>query len=59
MMDGLQLFGWTRTAELINGRVAMLGFVVGALSEILTQSSLLAQLADHPRVSISGRLHCC
>jgi hypothetical protein len=46
----LQVFGWTRVAELINGRVAMLGFVIGAVSEILTQNSLLAQLADHPRV---------
>jgi len=44
-----KLFGWTRTAELINGRVAMLGFVVGAVLEILTQQSLLTQLADHPR----------
>ena len=28
--------GFTRTAELLNGRVAMLGFTIGVLTELMT-----------------------
>ena len=31
-------------AELLNGRVAMLGFVIGVLTEVLTGHSILSQI---------------
>lgn len=37
-------FGFTRTAERWNGRIAMLGFVIGMLTELLTGNSILSQL---------------
>lgn len=37
-------FGFTRTAENWNGRLAMLGFVIGIITELLTGQSVLAQL---------------
>ncbi len=37
-------FGFTRTAEKWNGRLAMLGFVIGIITELLTGKSILAQL---------------
>lgn len=37
-------FGFTTYAELLNGRVAMLGFVIGILTELLTGKGILAQL---------------
>ncbi|MEX0271269.1 chlorophyll a/b-binding protein [Leptolyngbyaceae cyanobacterium UHCC 1019] len=37
-------FGWTAYAEQINGRFAMLGFVVLLLIEVFTQQNLLTWL---------------
>ena len=37
-------FGFTRTAENWNGRLAMLGFVIGIATELLTGQSILSQL---------------
>lgn len=37
-------YGFTRTAEKWNGRIAMLGFVIGILTELLTGNSILSQL---------------
>ncbi|MEM9804142.1 MAG: high light inducible protein [Cyanobacteria bacterium P01_D01_bin.56] len=37
-------FGFTRTAENLNGRLARLGFVIGIPTEPLTGQSVLAQL---------------
>ncbi|MEO1146947.1 MAG: chlorophyll a/b-binding protein [Cyanobacteria bacterium J06638_22] len=37
-------FGFTQFAETWNGRLAMLGFVVGVATEILTGQGILSQL---------------
>ena len=37
-------FGFTEFAESWNGRLAMLGFVVGLATELLTGQSILSQL---------------
>lgn len=36
--------GFTVKAELLNGRLAMLGFVVGVLTELITSQGILSQL---------------
>ena len=37
-------FGFTRFAENWNGRLAMLGFTIGILTELLTGQGILSQL---------------
>lgn len=37
-------FGFSNFAENWNGRLAMLGFVIGLLTELLTGKGILAQL---------------
>lgn len=37
-------FGFTPFNELWNGRLAMLGFVIGLATELLTGQSILAQI---------------
>ncbi len=37
-------FGFTHFAENWNGRLAMLGFVIGIVTELLTGKGILAQL---------------
>jgi hypothetical protein len=37
-------FGFTTFAEKLNGRVAMIGFVIGIATELLTGQGILAQL---------------
>lgn len=37
-------FGFTTSAENWNGRLAMLGFTIGIISELLTGQGILAQL---------------
>ncbi len=37
-------YGFTQFAENWNGRLAMLGFVVGLLTELLTGKGILSQL---------------
>ena len=37
-------FGFSRFAETWNGRLAMLGFVIGIATELLTGQSILSQL---------------
>lgn len=37
-------FGFTQFAETWNGRLAMLGFVIGVATEILTGQGILSQL---------------
>ena len=37
-------FGFTSFAESWNGRLAMLGFTIGLLTELLTGQGILAQL---------------
>jgi hypothetical protein len=37
-------FGFTRFAETWNGRLAMLGFVIGVAAEFLTGKGILSQL---------------
>lgn len=37
-------FGFTRFAETWNGRLAMLGFVIGIATELLTGQGILSQL---------------
>lgn len=37
-------FGFTRIAENWNGRLAMLGFLIGILTELLTGQGILSQL---------------
>ena len=36
--------GFTAKAELLNGRLAMLGFVIGVLTELFTGQGILSQL---------------
>ncbi len=37
-------FGFTEQAELLNGRVAMIGFAIGILTELITGQGILSQL---------------
>ncbi|MGC1248415.1 MAG: chlorophyll a/b-binding protein [Spirulinaceae cyanobacterium] len=37
-------FGFTNVAETWNGRLAMLGFTIGILTELLTGQGILSQL---------------
>ena len=37
-------FGFTAIAETWNGRLAMLGFVIGLATELLTSQGILSQL---------------
>ncbi|EKV01727.1 Chlorophyll A-B binding protein [Leptolyngbya sp. PCC 7375] len=37
-------YGFTRIAERWNGRLAMLGFTIGIMTELLTGKSILSQL---------------
>ena len=37
-------YGFTQFAENWNGRLAMLGFIIGLLTELLTGKGILAQL---------------
>ncbi|MEO1592873.1 MAG: chlorophyll a/b-binding protein [Cyanobacteria bacterium J06632_22] len=37
-------FGFTQAAESWNGRLAMLGFVIGLLTELLTGQGILSQI---------------
>jgi hypothetical protein len=37
-------FGFTQFAETLNGRLAMLGFVIGIATEFLTGKGILSQL---------------
>lgn len=37
-------FGWTRYAEIINGRFAMIGFVLLLLLELITQQDFITWL---------------
>ena len=36
--------GFTPQAEILNGRVAMVGFVIGVLTELITGQGVLSQL---------------
>lgn len=42
--EQMQSFGFTEQAERWNGRLAMLGFVIGLVTEFLTGQSVIAQL---------------
>lgn len=42
--DYASKFGFNEFAERANGRLAMLGFVIGIATEALTGSSILAQI---------------
>jgi len=37
-------FGFTAGAENLNGRLAMLGFAIGLLTEVITGQSILSQI---------------
>jgi hypothetical protein len=37
-------FGFSKFAENLNGRLAMLGFVIGVATELLTGQGILSQL---------------
>jgi len=39
-----QSFGFTPEAEILNGRLAMLGFVIGILTEVLVHKGILQQV---------------
>ena len=43
-MQLLHHWGFTEQAERWNGRLAMLGFVIGLITELLTGQSVMAQL---------------
>ena len=43
-IEQMQSFGFTEQAERWNGRLAMLGFVIGLLTEIFTGQGVIAQL---------------
>ena len=43
-MRALNNWGWTSTAELWNGRLAMLGFAIAIATELLTGQGVLQQL---------------
>lgn len=40
----VEAFGFTPQAEILNGRLAMLGFVIGVLTEMLVHKGILEQL---------------
>ena len=44
MTDATPRFGFVAFAETWNGRLAMLGFVIGLATEILTGQGILAQV---------------
>lgn len=44
MEDTKAKFGFTEFAETWNGRLAMLGFVIGVATELLTGHGILSQL---------------
>lgn len=44
MTDSSPRFGFVAFAETWNGRLAMLGFVIGLATELLTGQSILAQI---------------
>jgi hypothetical protein len=44
MADSTPRFGFVAFAETWNGRLAMLGFVIGLATELLTGQSILAQI---------------
>ena len=44
MTDSTLRFGFVAFAETLNGRLAMLGFVIGLGTELLTGQSILGQL---------------
>lgn len=43
-MEEQSKFGFTEFAETWNGRLAMLGFVIGLATEIITGQGILSQL---------------
>lgn len=43
-IEQMQSFGFKEQAERWNGRLAMLGFVIGLLTEIFTGQGVIAQL---------------
>jgi hypothetical protein len=43
-MESNKKFGFTNFAENWNGRLAMLGFVIGLATEVLTGQGILAQI---------------
>lgn len=43
-MENSNKFGFTQIAETWNGRLAMLGFVVGLATELLTGQGILSQI---------------
>ncbi len=44
MTDSASRFGFVAFAETWNGRMAMLGFVIGLATELLTGQSILSQI---------------
>ncbi len=44
MPDSAPLFGFVAFAETWNGRLAMLGFVIGLATELLTGKGILSQI---------------
>ena len=44
MTDSAPRFGFVAFAETWNGRMAMLGFVIGLATEVLTGQSILSQI---------------
>ena len=44
MADPTPRFGFVTFAETWNGRLAMLGFVIGLATEVLTGQSILSQI---------------
>ena len=44
MTDSAPRFGFVAFAETWNGRLAMLGFVIGLATEVLTGQSILSQI---------------
>jgi hypothetical protein len=42
--NGQIKWGWSEQAELWNGRLAMLGFVIAITTELLTGAGILGQL---------------
>jgi len=44
MADSTPRFGFVQFAETCNGRLAMLGFVIGLATEVLTGQGILSQI---------------
>lgn len=40
----VEKLGFTPDAEILNGRLAMLGLTIGLLTELITKAGILAQL---------------